>query len=673
MSEVPIDTPNDAVMARPSEIAALRAWAAKAFGGSTTAKADPFLMTTDAPFSFTYDGRQSAEFLAAWARTITERQDGDRLRVTSTWTDPTTGLRVTADVTVFKRYPAVDWVLHFENTGPKDTPIIENVSACDIGLATADPGKPAVLHRLHGDACGEQSFEPYDTNIAPGQRVDMAPVGGRSSNTTAFPFFNFQSGDDGVIAAIGWSGQWKASLSRNPDATRLAAGMEQTHLVLHPGESIRTPRILLMRWSGDLTDAHNRFRRLVLFNYCPRIDGTPIRLPIALQNFDRYIRRPGWATEQGQIQSAEAAAEMGCDTYWFDAGWFPGDFPNGVGNWYCKPKEFPNGLKPLGSACDRLGLKFVLWFEPERVAPGTQIAREHPRFVLKRSGDAEGGGLFNLGAPEAREWLTNMLSSRISDWGIDIYRNDFNMDPLRYWRENDSPDRQGITEIRYIEGLYAMWDELRARHPGLWIDNCASGGRRIDIEMVMRSAPLWRSDTCCAPDRENWDQSQNCAIARYVPLFSGAAWRPDAYTTRSVATMGAACQYGYMDDGFSMALAKQTIEEIRATRKYWYGDFYPLTPVSVAPDQMIAWQLHRSDLDEGMILVFRREQSPYVAINAALRGLDAEKTYTLEFVDDDRKKTARKVSGKELMESGLELRLPKQKSSLLVIYRTNRG
>ncbi len=41
-----------------------------------------------------------------------------------------------------------------------------------------------------------------------------------------------------------------------------------------------------------------------------------------------------------------------------------------------------------------------------------------------------------------------------------------------------------MTEIRYVEGHYAMWDELRARHPGLWIDNCASGGRRIDLETL---------------------------------------------------------------------------------------------------------------------------------------------------------------------------------------------
>lgn len=689
MSEIPGNAPKDAVMARPAEIDAVLAWAEQSFVGPkmTSPQTDALLIPIAPPFSFVCGGEPSSEVLNRGAHEIVQEQEKDRTQIVAYYSDPKTGLRVTAEVSVFKEYPAVDWVLNFENTGSTDTPIIENVNACDLRLATGDAAKPAVLHRLQGDACGPQSFMPYDTELKPGERIDMAPSGGRSSNTTAFPFFNFQYGDEGLIAAIGWSGQWKAGFDRGADTgasvsgsersgdpqTRFTAGMEKTHLVLHPGEKIRTPRIVLMRWTGDFANAQNRFRRLVLFNYCPRIDGAPVKLPIALQDFDRYMRRPGWATEQGQIESARAAASMGCDTYWFDAGWFVGDFPNGVGNWFCKPKEFPHGLRPLADECHKLGMKLVIWFEPERVAPDTQIAKEHPEFVLRQAQDAQGVGLFNLGNPDARKWLTDLLSSRISEYGIDIYRNDFNIDPLPFWRANDAPDRQGMSEIRYVEGHYAMWDELRARHPGLWIDNCASGGRRIDIETCMRSVPLWRSDTCCAPNHQTWDQAQNCAIAQYVPLFTGAAWSPDAYTTRSAATGGAICQFGYLDDGFSMALAIETVAEIKATRKYWYGDIYPLTPITVAPDQMIAWQLHRADLDEGMVLAFRREQSPYLAIKPKLRGLDPSKTYELTFIDDAREKTVRAISGKELTDTGLELRLPNQGSSLLVFYRLKVG
>ena len=59
-----------------------------------------------------------------------------------------------------------------------------------------------------------------------------------------------------------------------------------------------------------------------------------------------------------------------------------------------------------------------------------------------------------------------------------------------------------MTEIRYVEGLYELWDELRARHPGLVLDDCASGGRRIDLETCRRALVQTRSDTACAPGRE---------------------------------------------------------------------------------------------------------------------------------------------------------------------------
>ena len=260
-------------------------------------------------------------------------------------------------------------------------------------------------------------------------------------------------------------------------------------------------------------------------------------MPVFWQCYDRYNGHPTWPSESGQLHAAQVAAKAGCDFLWLDAAWFPGNFPNGVGNWSCKPKEFPHGLKPVSDACHRLGLKFIVWFEPERVAAGTQIAREHPEFVF---GGAN-GGLFKLNDPAARRWLTDLLVQRIGEFGMDWYRNDFNIDPLPFWRQNDPADRQGITEIRYVEGHYAMWDEMIARHPGLFIDNCASGGRRIDLETIQRSVTLWRSDTACGAGRGDWHQAQAFGMNDYLPLHEICAWTPDAYEMRSTSAPGRSC------------------------------------------------------------------------------------------------------------------------------------
>ncbi|NQT88302.1 NPCBM/NEW2 domain-containing protein [bacterium] len=625
---------------------------------------DEFFPQARPPFSFTYGGQRSESLLPTWTHTAETKEEGDRTRHTATWADPKTGLTVVASVAVFKDFPAVEWLLRFRNAGNVDSPILEDVQALDLTLGT-HPEASTVLHQIAGDDCTERSFRPMQRDVGLGQQVRFAPVGGRPSNGT-FPFFNVEHAGQGVFVAVGWTGQWAASVSRTADgATRLAAGMERTHLSLHAGEAIRTPRVLLLHWSGDRLDAHNQFRRLLLAHYLPKVKGRPARPAIGSQSFNMNHtgRRPGWNTEAGQVAAARITRDLGCDTHWLDAAWFDGGFPNGVGNWTVRKTAYPNGLGVVGKACDRLGLKFLVWWEPERVAPGTRIARDHPEFVL----GGNKGGLFNLGDPTARRWLTDLLLSQIAAFGVDVYRNDFNMDPLPYWRQNDPPDRQGITEVRYVEGFYAMWDEIRAKHPGMVPDNCASGGRRIDLEMCMRSVVQTRSDTACAAGRSDWDQAQTHGLSLYLPIHSTIGWATEPYDVRSTATAGFLGEWDILDEKFPIDQARAGIAEVRGNQPYWYGDFYPLTPWSLAADQWMAYQFHRADLDAGIVLAFRRSASPYPALQARLRGLGAKQIYTATFIGDDRQPKTFTLSGAELAAS--ELRIAKRHGSLLVRYK----
>jgi alpha-galactosidase len=682
-SDIPTGPPNDAIMASPAETAGMSDWAAAALAGKGPQPAPaadheymvperrpkerdsaPLLTPAGPPFSFVLGGKPSSGLLKNWTRTVEARDEPGQTRYRVAWTDPDTGLRVAAEAVVYKRCAAADWVLHFENTGKQDSPMIEDIQAVDVTLGTAQPDQPGTLHHLAGDDCSERSFQPLVSPLPVGGKIRLAPNGGRSSNGT-FPFFNFAYQKQGLFTAIGWTGQWAASYERDAAGpTRLRAGMERTHLRLHPGEAIRSPRILLMAWQGDILAAHNRFRRLMLFHYIPKEQSRPLAMPVFWQCYDRYNGHPAWPTEAGQLHAAQAAAQTGCDFLWLDAAWFPGNFPNGVGNWSCKPKEFPHGLKPVSDECHRLGLKFIVWFEPERVAAGTQIAREHPKFVF----GGAGGGLFKLNDPAARRWLTDLLLARIGEFGMDWYRNDFNIDPLPFWRQNDPPDRQGMTEIRYVEGHYAMWDEMIARRPGLFIDNCASGGRRIDLETIQRSVALWRSDTACGPGRGDWHQAQAFGMNYYLPLHEICAWTPDAYEMRSTSGAGAIVQFAFLDGGFSIEAARRAVAEAKENQKYFYGDFYPLTACSADPSRFLAYQVHRADLRAGLVLAFRRAKCDVPEIYAALGGIEPESNYTVEFIDEQRQKTVKTMSGRTLA-AELPLTIPQRGASLLVRYR----
>ena len=311
-------------------------------------------------------------------------------------------------------------------------------------------------------------------------------------------------------------------------------------------------------------------------------------------------------------------------------------------------------------------MKFLLWYEPERVAAGTRLAKQHPEFILPTQKGSGEGGLFNLGDPKARRWMTDLLIRQIAEFNIHTYRNDFNMDPLGFWRQNDPPDRQGITEIRYVEGLYAMWDELRAKYPRMYLDDCASGGRRIDLEMLRRGVVQTRSDTVGAAGRSDWDQCQCYGLNLYLPLHATIGWDVGAYECRSSATSGFCGEWDILAKSFPLEQARASIAEIKSNRKYWYGDFYPLTPCTLATDAWIAWQLHRPDLDEGLVTAFRRKDCPSAMLEVKLRGLAPRRSYNVTFIDDDRRQTVQTMTGQQL--STIQIRLPNPRSSLQVRY-----
>ena len=618
---------------------------------------------TALPFSFVYGGKPSPEFLNTWKREQKDEAERDGVeRRTITYTDPATGLEVSCAVALFAKYPAIEWVLHFRNGGAADSQLIEKILPLDMTLTTAGE---TTLHHSHGSTCTETDFLPLDQKLSPNGAIALAPSGGRSSDGR-LPFFNLAWSDGGLAGAIGWSGQWALNVHRNASQlVTLQMGQQTSRFVLRPGEQVRTPRTVLVYWKGpDRLRGHNLLRRLILDHYAQRLEGQPA-LPPVTQNTWFVFAEGNKTTEQNQLEVIAAMAPLGVECYWLDAGWFEGGWPAGAGSWVPKKDAYPRGLKPLGDAAHEKGMKFVLWFEPERVTPQSRIAKEHPEWVLRAGG---GDGLYNLGDPAARQWLTDFLSKCIGDWGIDVYRNDFNIDPLRFWKAADTPNREGLAEIRYIEGLYTMWDELHKRHPGLLIDDCASGGRRIDIEMVMRSYPLWRSDTqCCGKAQHVWDQVQTAGLSLYVPLHSAGVWGFDPYSMRSVATTGMNLCMNTLTKDFPAALAAQGIKEVKMLRPFYVGDYYPLTEIALGEHGWCGWQFDRPDLGAGFAMFFRRAQSRYTGLEAQLRALEAQASYEVSFYETYDLKEKKTLTGAELAK--LPIAIGSAPGSLLVMYK----
>ncbi|MCC6822676.1 MAG: NPCBM/NEW2 domain-containing protein, partial [Verrucomicrobia subdivision 3 bacterium] len=446
------------------------------------------LDSPEPPFSFLYGGKSSVELLPAWKLVRDSRKpDETRTERTLVWTDPQTGLQVLCTAIEYADFPTVEWTLRFKNTGPAETPIISEIQTVDLQLARPGPGE-FVLNHQAGDNCTPESYEPRRLKLTPKSEHRFAPAGGRPTSV-GFPYFNLEWPGEGLMVVIGWPGQWAAQFTRDDgDGLRVRGGQELTRFRLRAGEEVRSPLVALQFWQSDRVHAQNVWRRWMLAHNSPRDrDGKSPR-PILTSCSGGFF--PGIRTgEEGERQFINAFAQAGVklDYWWIDAGWYAcTDWPQ-TGTWTPDPVRYPRGFKPVSDLAHANGAGLIVWFEPERVTPGSFLYTNNPAWLLGRDGEQK---LLNLGHAEARQWLTDLVDRMLTREGIDFYRQDFNLDPLPYWRANDAPDRQGITEIRHIEGYLAWWDELRRRHPGLMIDSYASGGRRNDLESLLLGVGL---------------------------------------------------------------------------------------------------------------------------------------------------------------------------------------
>ena len=342
--------------------------------------------TASPPFSFVYDGTTSSGFIGKWAVTSKTEAAADRSVKTVVYSDPATKLRITVVYTIYKDHPAVEWVARFKNGGATATPIIENVLASAARLEGLSGG-PVTLYRARGSSAERSDFAPIQEVLAAKAESRFGPSAGRSSDTTALPFFNVAGPGRGVMAAIGWSGRWKAAVRNlGPQGVFLEAGLDRTRFRLLPGEEVRTPSIAFLFWQGsDRLAGHNLFRRFILAHHMPQTNGKPTPLPInhgvgfgGPFPCNEYV----CATEPYAIGMIERLHQFGIspDACWIDAGWYENptnQWWSGVGTWTVNKKNFPRGLKPVTEAAKKYGQGFVVWFEPERVYEGTWLDREH--------------------------------------------------------------------------------------------------------------------------------------------------------------------------------------------------------------------------------------------------------------------------------------------------------
>jgi len=513
-----------------------------------------------------------------------------------------------------------------------------------------------------------------------GDTVRFASNGGRPCDG-AFPYYRIMFEGCGLTIAIGWPGQWMASFSSLGDRVHVRAGQEKTNLRLMPGESIRTPRMTVLSWSGEVSRVVNLWHRWYLAHILPRPNGQPMKPLLACCCPDDGEEFTA-ATEENQLRYIERFTQRGIrfDVWWIDAGWYPcynKDHERKwwiTGTWEPDPERFPDGVKAVSDRAARDGADLLVWFEPEGVQPGARLDVDRPEWLL-RTKDSD-NGLLNLGNPDCRLWLTDHVCRLIKDNGIKVYRQDHNFPPLEHWRRNEAQDRQGLNENQHVQGYLQFWDNLLAGNPGLWIDSCASGGRRNDLETMRRSVPLHYSDYGYG------DHPVKLAFHRtlyeWIPYFKEAtfSWdiggnerfdnRVDSYSYHCGMAPMMFASLDIRRDDYDYALARKLARKMvgiwrKASDLILYGDYYPHTPFHRSAQEWVAWQFDCPETGRGLVQGIRLPASPEETITIHPNEIRRHAMYVFENAETGE---TRDVSGEDLNRGGFTFALAKRSGAV---------
>ncbi|MBQ8449273.1 MAG: alpha-galactosidase [Clostridia bacterium] len=638
-------------------------------------------------FSFVYGEKRAFE--RAFSKSV--KESGNEL---ITVYDFEKGLRVTNRAKKYADFDAYEWVNELENTGNAETELISELWDSDVDLpfpheekrapSAYCPGRGEVteVRSPLGANVGERDFaaEVDEINfnmpdyLFPGKSMRFRNISGRSSDGRA-PFWNVSFRGTGFIAAVGWTGQWNCRIERLQDSVNFRSKVEDTCFCLYPGEKIRTSSVVIMTYEGDVESGQNKWRRFLRAHFSPVASYEDVPFSLGVWG--------GMPTRE-VLARIDAAEESGIPTdhLWMDAGWyggdtlptpneFEGDWAEHTGDFRVSPYVHPQGMRDIAERLRKSGKKFLLWLEPERVRASAPIVREHPEYFISSGREGETNLLLNLGNSKAREYCYLMLYELIESLDIRCYRQDFNFYPLSVWRNADGEKRQGITEIKHVMGLYRLWDALRERFPKLLIDNCASGGKRIDIETLRRSLPLWRSDVYCPANyKSEAAQVHNMSFALWMPYSGTGSGRAyDEYALRSAYAPGLRLCHAFsaaeaFEVGEGTALLKKYGEEYLAVRRYFAGDVHFLTKPTADESAWCAVQWSLPESGEGMVQVFTREKSVYTEGAFKLYGISAGRRYRFRDLDGGEFT----VSGRELVAHGLRLRTAEKRKAKIFIY-----
>lgn len=597
-------------------------------------------------------------------------------------------LKITIESSLYRSYNAYDYTVYFENSSSTDSKILSNVVSYDYSIT----GGNARLKGILGDH-GNQ-YAPYNYDLT--KKVNFTSTLGRATHIY-FPYFNVETDNGGYMLALGWGGTWKADFEPIANGTHVTfkncIGFydEGTSTYLKAGEIYRTALVGVVRYYERNEDkATNAWRKWMVDCNLPRESATssdPVNPSMATciaADSDRPGTDGSIAEYSGSWKrSLESFYNNGMDIEfrWFDAGWYfdpygatvPADWWGTVGTWELDTVKWPNNsFRESVDYAHEKGTRTLVWFEPERVTHLDGLSANYGYNRTWALSDWGNNNTFvnNLGNADCLTWTLNRIIAFMNQNNVDMYREDFNLDPAIFWSVGDGAQgdrRHGITENLYMQGHYALWDGIiswcASNGKCTYVDSCASGGGRNDLESVRRSVPLLRSDA----DRTyvSLKLAYTTTLCKWLP-YTGAvaadqasqldASNPDIYSMRACFLPHMTLTGSWYHDASTINWTKviQGRTEWKEAKSYFLKDFYVLTPYrGVNNDtEWTSYMYWDTARNSGLLQAFRQKDCTKGTVTVNVKGVNPDGYYRIR--DIDNMQSVSRVKGSDL-QNGLTI------------------
>jgi len=470
---------------------------------------------------------------------------------------------------------------------------------------------------------------------------------------------------EGIVGGLEWSGRWRGVIQRQGKSVTVKLGATEIVHRLAPNSEIRSPSAFLMLFTGDWDDASWQLHQWQERFLCP-----PAPPDFPWVQFNTWF---GWTTRIDAAtlrREADIAADLGCEVFVVDAGWYEGcgtdDFGHGLGNWVEHKGKFPDGLRALSDYVHRKGMKFGLWVEPERVDLATELAKQHPDWLARRDGKIIGSGRYAhlcFGNPQVVAWFKERLAKIVADYGVDWLKWDYNIAYGLGCNDATHGHQEGDGTYAHTMGVYAVKAFLREKFPHLVLEGCASGGHRIDFGILRFVHTYWLSDFThrAANVRFHLTGAWFALPPRYLNTWVVHEGTTVAdFRSRMGGAFGISARLSEWDER-TRDRAKRAIAEYKRLRPFVLKRRFLLTPQPRSLQSWTVWQFHDPERDSGALLAFR-EQSPDERLTVRLKGLNPDARYRLHNADTGETKT---LAGIHLLRDGFPLTIPEQGGSIL--------